>query len=320
MLQTSSAPHVVVQVIAGLAVAVLVVAVTMLLTGRESVLVTPDVVRQDEKTLVLDGWVHASAYANKRFSVNNPAVADSIRLPRSINRRGGCQFTYLWWMRIDDTNPGNIANSTIFLRGNTTPYKITTRLGTPLQGAPPVTLAEETAALVRCPLVRFGSSFRDIVVQLNTAKDLKYTFSVRADASPNHPVARQNLTSLLPNAWFMHTLVVEDNYRPGQVENGLRVRYFINGVVYKEDTADNNPVLRDNAVLQNDGALWLFPNKAPAGLKLANLTYFNRALSDDDVTHAFHAGFNPNRLEPEERHNYSPLFLSALNHVDVYNA
>ena len=55
--------------------------------------------------------------ASKRLVIRqDPSKSDSILLRRSENQYGGLEFTYMWWMYINDSGDAN--NKTIFYKGD----------------------------------------------------------------------------------------------------------------------------------------------------------------------------------------------------------
>lgn len=310
------------QILGGLAIAIAVYMATLFILRQDSIVVYGNQVGQSEKTVVLDGWVLAAAYKDRRYITNNPALPNYVRIPKSINRQEGSQFSYSFWLNIADTTPANVANKVLLLKGDPTPYTVTAKqaIGSVPSLANDPKLYSSTGPLIKCPMIRFGKTFSDVVIEINTVKDVAYSLSVSGDRSAHSPAGRMNLTSLLPGGWYMITLTVEDNYAPGLPENGIRVRFFINDTLYREETGSSNPTLRNNAVKQNDAPLWLFPGSSISGTRMANLAYFNRALNDMEVQSLFAAGFKDSPVQEGIGSTNYPSMLTAGNKIDILNA
>ena len=54
-------------------------------------------------------------------------------------------------------------------------------------------------------------------------------------------------------------------------------------------------------------------------LKIGNITYYNYALSTNDVINVFNNGPPTNSLIVEKKDNNSAAYLSAYNKIDIYN-
>lgn len=105
------------------------------------------------------------------------------------------------------------------------------------------------------------------MVEFNTANipDYKYNIEMNPD---NTDGSRKNLLSLLPINWFMFTFVFQDNYSLISAnENGIKVMFYINDMMYDSISASTDPHLRNNRLVQNDGNLNLLPNLKNVGVK-----------------------------------------------------
>jgi len=72
-----------------------------------------------------------------------------VRIPPSINLKGGAQFTYNFWI---NKKTNNVQNTVIFEKG--------------------------TTELLTCPRVKFGSDGNGIVIELSTKKRGLQTFAI----------------------------------------------------------------------------------------------------------------------------------------------
>ena len=97
-----------------------------------------------------------------------------VRIPPSVNLKGGAQFTYNFWL---NKKTNNVRDTVIFEKG-------TTELST-------------------CPRVKFGTEGNGIVIELSTKKGLE-NFSIDGD--------KLSLLNSNLKDWYMITIILEDYY------------------------------------------------------------------------------------------------------------
>jgi hypothetical protein len=165
-----------VQVAAGLLVVVLVYHMALWILHRDSLVgAVNEETDPAQKLLVLDGWLDAGAASGQSWSTINPYALSFVPLQRSANRKGGAQFSYSFWMQLNDVSPDNVAGKTLLLRGDPRAYTWTRAaqkaagLGDAL-GPDPVRTTS-TDVLVKCPRIRFGDTYDQLVVEFNTLAD-----------------------------------------------------------------------------------------------------------------------------------------------------
>lgn len=203
----------------------------------------------------------------------------------------------------------------LLLRGNKTPYAYKNVCG-----------LDKTDILVKSPLIKLERNANVLSVEFNTtaAPDATHESSRNTcgDRSMNwatmnnHKIAvsglreKQNLTS----KWFMVTVIVQDTTPsdPLPVRNKTRCAIYINGVLELERYTDGRLIggeSRQTTVLQqNQGPLYVYPEIKGAngarltnwrsneadyykGLMLADVSYFNYALTTEEITNLFNGGF-----------------------------
>jgi len=117
--------------------------------------------------------------------------------------------------------------------------------------------------------------------------------------------------------------VFEDNFSSvDSAENGIKFTYYMNDAPYQINTASTEVSLRNNYLKQNDGNLYLFPRTPTVNgdfMNIGNLTYYNYALSIDQVRRTFAAGPPKHTAKLNRQMNYQPAHITAFNKLDVYN-
>lgn len=275
-----------------------------------------------ELSMIIDGYTNVGSLAKKDFNTINPFALNFVKIPKSVNTHGGAQFTYQFWIKINEADDSLFKDLPIFIKGDTKKYKISLY---PHNQAANNTVVKKLPAdsYIRCPMIKFGTSWRHLVVQFNTSNTplTEIDIKMNPDSSGGN---RRNLLSLLPINWYLMTFVFEDNYSVADsAENGIKFTFYLNDVPYQINTASTENILRNNHLKQNDGNLTLFPEPKSLNsefMNFGNFTYYNYALTPDDVRKTFLKGA-PNKLAQLSRNtNNVPAHITAFNKLDIYNA
>lgn len=299
-----------IQVVVGVIIIVIVYYISLYAMRQDSLLASKAheaVTNAKQETLVLDGYIDAPQIARKSFSTVNPVDPSFVPMPRSYNRMGGAQFSYAFWLYLGDTHASNVAGKDIFLRGDARKYyvKKTEEDGTPLY------VKEDYA--VKCPRLRFGDSFKDLVLEFNTQDDIHHAVNLTSVEHATDTTLRHNLLDLIPKKWVYITLAFEDNVPISDFENGVVVRLFVNDVLYFTHRVHS-------ALRQNNGDLYIFPNGQDVhDCRIGNFKYFNYAVGFQEVKAAYARG------RPQYQARFVgdtagvPLYISEYNKLDLYN-
>jgi hypothetical protein len=163
-----------------------------------------------QKLLVVDGWTDASTASGQSWSTINPWAKNYMPVKRSINRKGGAQFTYSFWIQVNDVSAENVAGKTILLRGDHRVYSWIKSAQRPASmtdavGPNPVT-TKSTDVLIKCPRIRFGDTYDSLVVEFNTLASPDASVVITSDPDPySDATLRHNLLKLIPNKWVLMT-------------------------------------------------------------------------------------------------------------------
>lgn len=279
-------------------------------------------VKQREMTSLLDGWAGPAFLQELNFNTVNPFVENYRRISRSMNLSGGAQFTYQFWIKVEEASDAHFKDLVLLHKGDIKKYQIgyySQDTANPAEYKLKVRLPSDR--WISCPQIKFGESFRDIRVRFNTNNDIYNEVAITMDPE-GEPSSRKNLLSLLPVNWTMLTFVFEDNYSITEnAENGIRFTFYINDMPYWSESASSYPPFRNDAIKQNDGNLYLLPGAKASSefLKMGNIKYYNYALSQQDVKAAFTQGPPTFEAKATETKAFKPSYLSSLNKVDIYN-
>lgn len=307
----------VVQVIFGIVVVAILYVITLIVLNVDAIVSQKSVVvRPREMTTIIDGWANSSYLAKLSFNTIN-AFSDNFRkIGKSINTSGGAQFTYQFWMRIENTDNNAFKDQVILLKGDNRKYK-TARYD--MTTTKRLTNGDNADYMIKCPLIKFGDSYKEIKVQFNTNKIVDYEIPIISNTDAD---TRQNVMSLLPLNWFLFTFVFEDNYSTLEsAENGIRFMFYLNDFPQHQIQASSDTQLRDNFLKQNEGNLHILPTMTNSNdfIKLANIRYYNYALSHKDVANVYARGPPSHSAVLVAKNKSKPAYLSAYNKMDIYN-
>lgn len=255
------------------------------------------VVKQRERVRVFEGIMTAKSNIGRTYNTYDPTSPSYKRLPRSVNRMGGAQFSYSFWIMFErGISDSHVAGKTIFLRGDKQHFQ------------PRVSTADDPSApeqdyfdagmdyTIACPRVSFVAA-NQLAVDINTDRELRKRFIIGSDETSVE--MRKNALSLVPGHFALMTFVFEDNVGVDAFERGVRMKFYFNDRLYHTATSPG-------ALRQNAGPLHLFLDAEPDGnegldhCKVADLTYYNYALEDRDVAAAYGRGFTNSEFKDQD--------------------
>ncbi len=316
-----------IQVVLAFVVIVILYILTLVMLNIDSLVATQDTrIKPRQTTKIIDGYISVNAISNKSYNTVTPTAKPYLRMGKSINSVGGAEFTYQFWMRVDDPNDDNFKDLVILLKGDKRKYN----LGYYKQSDPTDNTKYKLAKkldseyAIACPMIQFMNSYRELKVRLNTNKnpitDIDLLINLDSDST------RRNLMSLMAvKKWFLLTFVFRDHMSVSQgTENGIEFTYYINDIAYHtyKANSDDNLNLGRNTIKHNDGDFYLFPDNTKSGdfLKMGNINYYNYALTSEEVKKVFESG-PPTypAINDNDENSSQPLYLSAYNKIDIYN-
>lgn len=335
------------QIGAGLAIVVCMYALTLWVIQRDQLVVDTNKMAQPRQQVeIMSGYASGHSMADRIWSTNNMDAMNFLSLKRSFNRRGGAQFSYSFWMKIDDNSVGNVAGKTILLRGDKALYAWTKQVSSDPSFIPDNTKTFPFRdVMVKCPRIRFGDTYGDLVIELNTVEDPDARIEIKSRAEPSidgipsapdflpgDPTMRHNMVSLTKGRWAMYTFTFEDHIAINDFEDGIMVRFYLNDTLYQTNTLPST-------LRQNYGDMFLFPtissatadnsvsSRLAAALQtteikgsIGNINYFNFSLGIRDVINLHKLGYPMYPSKDMMTSGNEPLYLSEYNRLDVYNS
>ena len=310
--------NLILQIVLAIIIVLILYVVTLLILDIDSIIEkSTKSVLPRETTTIVDGYGNASFFADRSYNTFNPYASNFVKIGRSINTHGGSQYTYQFWIKIDNPSEEYFKDLIILLKGDKRKYM------TGLYDSKNVLNSKiPDDYVIACPLIKFTDSYKNLRVQFNTRKSPFTTIDI--NMNPDESIlSRRNVTSLMAlSKWFMLTFVLEDNYSiaTGR-EDGISFRFYVDDFRYQTNTpSDVN--LRLNTLYQNDGDLTMMLNatgKDGNFMKMGNVKYYNYALTDEEVKQTFSNGPPTKDANAQRKKDDQAFYLSAYNKIDVYN-
>jgi hypothetical protein len=304
--ESRSVASILIQVVLGILVVIFIYWMSLIVLRSDNLSNSDALdVNKKREVAVIDGYAQSSQLAGTVYTTIQPYAHNYQPLHPSSNIKGGAQFTYSFWMKVDQ--PRSALNKVIFIRGdkkNTYTYKTTDRKNGNIQ-----TVTTDYATF--CPMVSFGASEGEFVVDFNTVHKIKETMHISKLKSDNN-VYRKNLMSLMTSKWFLMTIVFEDNIPINDFENGLRVDMYINEILYQSGTW---PTM----MKQNTGDLFFFPETSVNGCAISDFRYYNYALAMPQIQSRSRQGPSSKPISSTTKSFSNPMVLSDYNKLDIYN-
>lgn len=257
------------------------------------------------KTKIFDGWVETNGFTQKAFNTYNMFATNYRKMPRSLNKMGGAQFSYSVWIKLNNTSAKNLANKILFIQGDNKIYNFSTTIGNSIKN--------ETDYLIKCPLLKFGNGVETLITEFNTSAEITAKATVSKIASKDQTL-RHNVLSWMPGKWTLLTLIFEDDKRFDEPEDGVNFRFYLNDILYHTQRYTGSLRL-------NKGDLYILPNGPIEDGYLCDLTYYNYALGVDEIRNVFSQGVTNkryNEMDTDPSFN-EPMYLTQYNKLEIYN-
>jgi hypothetical protein len=260
------------------------------------------------KTVIHEGYTTAANLNKIVYDTNHPVLDSTnnfMNIAASYNLKGGAQYSYRFWIRSAD--PDANAYKTILVRGVPKRFRVHD-----ISIKRSSTNTSQDIVVVKQPLIRFGASSRDFVMEFNTTAQFTEKISLDSSdysAESNGNISR-NISSLFDQTWVMLTWVLEDNIPIDDFENGVCASIYINDFMYVKKVFKG-------ALKMNRGPLCLFTDTEVAAKEtyIGDITYYNYALKGKEVASEFGKGlpYKQDNIQGNAHEIFSP------NKANVYS-
>jgi len=253
------------------------------------------------------------------ISTKNPRMAEYLPLPKSINLDGGAQYSYSFWLNRTGLTSDKVDGKVLFVRGLVKKARVMVPGSTAASGGMKVLTnnynikSSSLQTVVKQPLVRFMSTtdnmdspdpnktpINNLIVEMNTLNNPNIVVNIDPNVSGN------GILSSTLNNWIMITFTFQDMVDMYSKPNGVLFRAYVN------DTEVMHNTISADAMRLNDGPIYILPqmNAADTGDSrqalsgnLADITYYNFALEQEDIKQIYAKSFNENSFQTPSSRN-----------------
>jgi hypothetical protein len=293
---------VVIQVVIVLIIIISLNLIAVAIMTKEKIIEDPS-----EKTVVpiFRGWIDTNGFTNKKFNTHNRFAKNYRSLPRSVNFDGGAQYSYSFWMKLNNVSSENVSRKILFMQGDPEKYHVNVKENGKSYGY--------KHWVVKNPMIGFGDGIEEIEVEFNTTEDLNAKSVIKRKKSDDETL-RRNVLSLIPSKWALFTFVFKDNQPMADFENGVLFEFYINDVQHHREFFKGGLRL-------NNGNIVILPTGSIKDGFISDLTYYNYALTDYDVMKVYNKGFTNERFnEMDNDADFNePLYLTKYNKLEIHN-
>jgi hypothetical protein len=264
----------------------------------------------------------ACSFTSSEVDINtsNPKKDEYVYLPDSNNLKGGAQFSYTFWLKLNGSGMTNFSGpdtthqgKVIFMRGIYRNFGNTdNKRNNEVDGA----TEKVSNALVKCPLIKLGPSSL-IEIEFNTIKN--YNNSIKLDEE----IFDMVLSGDNNTRWFLYTIVFQDYVDFNNAEKGVDVKVFINDALIKTET------IRNDSLKINHGNVYLTPELwQDADTKIedsksmyGDVTYHNHALDIIDIQSIYDLGISNTKqcVTAKQIASLSESKKNEYQRLSVYN-
>lgn len=299
-----------------------------------------------KKIEIFEGILDFSTIHDVTYNTYNKNSISYKELSPSINQKGGAEYSYNFWLKINKdsiltSNPSK-NDIILLLRGSKMqiPYENTE------ESANCLLTNNNEYILVKNPLIRLKSDGSSIIVEYNTITNpdaYRNNGTTLIDCkSGNWDDRNKGLlgiynmnSSEYNNNWFMVTVVLREITPENDIlyKNKTSCKIYINGInmLDREVESPYNGEIKGSAAMKHNKApLYVNPgnllslndnkdtnifnndNSESSPISMADLSYYNYALFDDQIKSIFSQKFNkkPIELPREEDNKYN---IASIN-------
>jgi hypothetical protein len=282
-----------------------------------------------KETSVFSGIV--DFYSNTDLKSNTFDIEDDnyLDIAPSINQQGGAEYSYNFWLYIDRSKLSGTKDHVLLLKGNKE-FLINTNKTLNCSSIYNQTI------MIKNPLVRLSPLGDGIAVEYNnivTIDSYQDVNKIKSCDSADKNIWKNRNGNLLgvydldlDKKWFMITIVMKEVSAPDNIlfNNKASSKMYVNGIlisdknvetkyndkIYSATFKNNNAPLYVNPAFDSNGIYSVKPAGAET-IKMADLKYYNYAITDDEVNKIYNNGFTKSTYNPPL--NTKKMVLSNKN-------
>jgi hypothetical protein len=283
-----------------------------------------------KQTLIFDGVIDLKN-GNYTYNTTDKTSGSYADLTPSINQNGGAEYTYNFWLYKDKSKLVSMSGLTsedivLLLRGSKKMLKYESDNCN----------AVSKYIMIKNPLIRMKSDGSSIIVEYNTLTSPDaYHDGGNSELNCNSTwfdknkglLGIYNIDSTYDSKWFMVTIILQEINPNNDIlyKNKTVCKMYINGILMLDRIVESpydGTVDGSAAMRHNKGPLYvkpagIFKNGGAAtdeitserALMMANLSYYNYALTDIDVEALYKSGFT---------HSPAKVPIDTSNEASLY--
>lgn len=301
------------------------------------------------------------------YSINEKQIFDTYSINKnlykdlspSINQRGGAEYSYNFWLKIDKSSISGATTADdiiLFLRGSIlqVPYK-NTPLAEGIEGKNCILQKNNKYILVKNPLIRINKEGSSLIVEYNTLTNpdsyresgigkIKCETGTWDDRNEGLLGIYNMKSSEYNNKWFMVSIVLREITPENDVLNKFKTscKIYLNGIkmLDREVEAPYNGIedqLEGSAAMKHnnsplhlnpgdilyeantDNSQDLFNDESKSPLQMADLTYFNYSITDNQIRSLFNGGFSKKPFVPASPPDVIAYPIADINKNTLYS-
>jgi len=308
------------QVILAIIFVLILLVILYLVFNYESISNIQNAMSIQKHIVLFDGIMdfNTTQWSFDTYNKTKPSYKD---LSPSINQNGGAEYSYNFWMYKDHSGLSNVMSSDIvlLLRGNKMkiPYMNNTNCELTNNG---------TYILVKNPMIRMKSDGSAIIVEYNTLtnpdayrENGKNAINCSTGAWEDKNKGLLGIYNLndytYDKKWFMFTVVLKEINPDNDIlyQNKTSCKIYINGIKILDRSVESpyngsygSAVMKHNRspLYVNPGDIFSTNGKEgenpfktsgdSSAILMANLSYFNYAINEEQITDLFQKEFTKN--------------------------
>lgn len=257
-----------------------------------------------KKEIVLFEGVMDFQSSKYKFDTYKKSASSYKDLTPSINQNGGAEYSYNFWLYVDKGGLSVTSKDIVLLlRGDSMKIPYLSNTNCFLNGE-----NNDGYYLVKNPLIRMKSDGSSLIVEYNTitSPDSYREYGKNATDCSSSSWYEKNkgmlgiydMGSRFDKRWFMVTVVLQEINPDSDIlyRNKTSCKMYINGTNVLDRVVESpyNGSYGSAAMKHNRGKLHVNPGETSIQedvLKIANLSYFNYALSGVDIEELFQKKF-----------------------------
>lgn len=304
---------------------------------------------------IIDGIYDYSANNEWKHNTVNKLHNSYYDISPSINQSGGAEYSYNFWLYIDQdkiTNTTNNKDIALFLRGEKQIYFNNNSNFNCFNVYSAKAADYSTTLITKSPLVRLAHDGKGLIFEYNnliTPDSYRNNFDNRKCndiLSSLHKDWNQRNKNLIGisnikfnRKWFMVTIVLKEISDPNDIltNNRALCKIYVNGMLMYENKVETiygpnserrsatpkhirspfyiNPNLNKTIIKDYSSFFNTSDLEGTNILKIGDLKYFNYAVSEDIITSIYNKGLNQNKAV--KKSNFVPNHNAMVSYNDI---